>query len=121
MPKNDKVSMGGVYEMQAIAQQNGWEDFGVNHVSAMPGSDSVNVQIRPMPLREDVHPDKAQLLRDSAGDLVTGLLHYDRKDDDDLSRADVVELIRSDTVKADEIVACFRSQLEDDIKAIKEG
>lgn len=120
MSKDDKVLMGGVYEMQAVARQNGWADFGVNCVDSIPGSDAVNVQIRPMRPRALPQADKAQLLRDSAGDLADRLLRGDRKDDEELSRADVETLMRSGAVTVDELVASFMNELIDSFANIGE-
>lgn len=47
---------------------------------------------------------------DTVTDCVTGLLYYDRKEDDELPVGAIEDAIRDGVVTVDEIVAKFRAQ-----------
>ena len=52
-------------------------------------------------------------------DLVASFSHYDRGDDDELSKDDLEVLIKSDELTRDEILEAFTQELDDWIKEIK--
>jgi hypothetical protein len=49
----------------------------------------------------------------ATSDLVSGLLYYDRKEDEDLPRGAIEEAIEAGEITVDEIVAIFRKELEE--------
>jgi uncharacterized protein YuzB (UPF0349 family) len=54
---------------------------------------------------------KAEILAVTVRDLVAKLVYYDRKEDEELSRDDVDDLIESGTVTVCDIVETFRDEL----------
>ena len=50
---------------------------------------------------------------DVVEDLVSNFIYYDRKDDEDLPRGRIEELVEAGDVTVDEIVARFRSKLKE--------
>ncbi len=57
-----------------------------------------------------------QLFQDSTEDLVGRLLYYDRKDDEELSREDVDEMLTSGEVTKEMIVSWFAEELTSALK-----
>ena len=60
---------------------------------------------------------KTETLNIAVRDLVSSLMYYDRKEDDELSREDMEELLNSGIVTLDDIADTFR----DELKAGREG
>ena len=58
---------------------------------------------------------KKQLILDSVKDLVSDLMFYDRKEDEDLSVKDIEESFKSGEVTISEVVEIFRIQLTNEI------
>lgn len=53
-----------------------------------------------------------QQLRLAVADLVSSLLYYDRKEDEDLDRDDIDDMFRNEWITNAEIVTWFREELE---------
>lgn len=53
-----------------------------------------------------------KLVLTTVEDLVSNFLYYDRKDDEELPRGSIEELIAQGEITVDEIVDRFRSELE---------
>ena len=53
-----------------------------------------------------------QTLQNTIDDLVAQLLYYDRKEDEELPRGKIQEMIEAGETSVDEIVAAFRLELE---------
>lgn len=51
------------------------------------------------------------LIVDTVTDLVSDLLYYDRKEDEQLPRGAIEEAIQQDEITVDEIVEVFRDKL----------
>jgi hypothetical protein len=50
-------------------------------------------------------------------DLVGKFMYYDRKEDEDLPRGAIEEMIAKGEITVDEIVECFRDELETVVKS----
>ncbi len=60
--------------------------------------------------------DKKQLIENTITDLVSCLLYYDRREDEDLQLHDIEDAISEGIITIEEIVGLFSSQLEESIK-----
>lgn len=56
------------------------------------------------------------LILTSVADLVSNLLYYDRKEDEELEVGAIEEAIKAGEVTVEEIVAVFSSELRDGLK-----
>lgn len=59
-----------------------------------------------------------QIILGKIGDLVSSFLYYDRKEDEDLSIAELKSAINNGIINSDEIVSEFKNELERQIKQI---
>ena len=57
--------------------------------------------------------EKKQIVLDNIGDLVSNLLYYDRKEDEDLRVGVIEDLVERGDLTIDEMVAKFREELEE--------
>lgn len=63
--------------------------------------------------RSSAHEPIPELISAAVEDLVSKFLYYDRKEDEELSTADVVRFLRAHPGNADRIVDLFRAQLRE--------
>jgi hypothetical protein len=61
----------------------------------------------------DGEKSKQELLLDTITDLVSDLLYYDRKEDEELSADDIEDLLHNGGITIDEMVEKFRECLVD--------
>lgn len=57
-----------------------------------------------------------ELVLGTVEDLVSDFLYYDRKEDEELPRGAIQSMIRNKEISIDEIVAEFRSKLEEGLE-----
>lgn len=56
--------------------------------------------------------DRAQIIRDTVSDLISNLLYYDRKEDQELPPGAIQEAIVKGEISLDEIVCMFREYIQ---------
>ena len=56
--------------------------------------------------------------RQKESDLVSNLLYYDRKEDEELDRDDIANTIRSGRMTVDRMVEHFRKKIEEGVKSL---
>jgi hypothetical protein len=56
-------------------------------------------------------------IQDTLSDMVSDLLYYKRKEDDELPRGAIDEAVRKGEISIDEMVGIFRAELEKGIQA----
>jgi hypothetical protein len=59
---------------------------------------------------------KRDYVEDVVKDLVAGFLYYDRKEDNELPRGEIANMIKEKLITIDQIVSVFREELEKSIK-----
>jgi hypothetical protein len=59
---------------------------------------------------------KRDYVEDVVKDLVAGFLYYDRKEDNELPRGEIENMIKEKLITVDQIVNVFREELEKSIK-----
>lgn len=52
----------------------------------------------------------------TVSDLVANFAYYDRKEDEELPRGEIEEAIQKGEITIDEIVECFRKELEEALR-----
>lgn len=57
--------------------------------------------------------DKKQKIKNVISDIVSKFVYYDRKEDEDLSMNDLDEAVKNGVITVDEMVAEFRTHLEE--------
>ena len=62
---------------------------------------------------------KREYFKATVKDLVGSLVYYDRKEDDELSEADVDALFRNEEITLNEVMEIFRVELENYIDYVK--